>query len=990
VYTATIHIYDQTQKTELHVSCEVKAKLATEIVYSGEYRYGESGECLEGLFFVRDENGDVVADAEIVLASSNEAVLEVCGNAGFQTHCGGQVILTATYAGDELREGASWSEEMFVENCNQVIVWNQDFRDYIAAADGSINESRVLSAYADPTRFVVTYELDAAAQAFARLDNGSLVVMGIGTGHIIASAPAGMYQGKMYDATSVMHEIRVSRAGDECETDESLTTDEITLSDVLFWLPNSKEFELKGRPYDRMEFYAHVSNESYNNKMTVTFSTDNGASWGTSSQFDIPKEYDWANPFMCTFIPDGANRVKFTTTSTTNTYFNMVKMVQESYLRAKDMDGNNLDKIVVEDAIVNESFSRTFTVEYSDVPLIQYSVTDSHDLGLKLEPNPTISNDCGDWGTYTFTLTGESPYPQSGVIEKIRLYTSAGDEVVIPITITATLSEPFYFNVQDGDWNESTNWTHKGSTTHGMVPDKRFPVVVSKALQIGNESTSCEAVAYNVTIESEGNVKIGSKGGLTLHAGGFAEGVTEDNFVIDNTPQGAGYVRVSPYFVNKVPGIMPRIKVNYTTKAYNGVWQYFGAPGSNATLYGDGNTQVYLWSEPYGWMPDDGSALSAFEGYALTQYNGENASYSLIATPICANKTINLTKTSNGMNGDNLFVNSYLAPIDLTKFTDDDFSGNFEKTFYLFNSGSWDDWQNNGGNVNNGFTSGDARGQYFAITPLSVKLLDTNIEQTVIPSMQGVYVIANENGASIKLDYNKHVYKAEAANMHHHMRAPEITDRDFMRVRMQVGSMNSGADRLYVIQYKEGTSGFDNGYDARNILAEGQANIYTSEQDGEMEISVSDKVDGTYIGFAAGGDSEYVLRLASVVGELYLKDLETETVWAVMDGEEYTFYATPNTKNDRRFLLLDHKPEQSGGVSTGVENVHSTKAWIADNVVYVTNAPINTELVVYTMSGAVVTSFVTTTTYATIDLANMPIGVYMLRLNDKVYKFVCK
>jgi molybdopterin-binding protein len=388
-------------------------------------------------------------------------------------------------------------------------------------------------------------------------------------------------------------------------------------------------------------------------------------------------------------------------------------------------------------------------------------------------------------------------------------------------------------------------------------------------------------------------------------------------------------------------------------------------------------------------MPDDGSALSAFEGYALTQYNGENASYSLIATPICANKTINLTKTSNGMNGDNLFVNSYLAPIDLTKFTDDDFSGNFEKTFYLFNSGSWDDWQNNGGNVNNGFTSGDARGQYFAITPLSVKLLDTNIEQTVIPSMQGVYVIANENGASIKLDYNKHVYKAEAANMHHHMRAPEITDRDFMRVRMQVGSMNSGADRLYVIQYKEGTSGFDNGYDARNILAEGQANIYTSEQDGEMEISVSDKVDGTYIGFAAGGDSEYVLRLASVVGELYLKDLETETVWAVMDGEEYTFYATPNTKNDRRFLLLDHKPEQSGGVSTGVENVHSTKAWIADNVVYVTNAPINTELVVYTMSGTVVTSFVTTTTYATIDL-NMPTGVYMLRLNNKVYKFVCK
>ena len=87
--------------------------------------------------------------------------------------------------------------------------------------------------------------------------------------------------------------------------------------------------------------------------------------------------------------------------------------------------------------------------------------------------------------------------------------------------------------------------------------------------------------------------------------------------------------------------------------------------------------------------------------------------------------------------------------------------------------------------------------------------------------------------------------------------------------------------------------------------------------------------------------------------------------------------------------MLDHKPEQ-GGVSTDVENISSTKAWIVDNVVYVTNAPINTELVVYTMSGVVVTSFVTTTAYATIDLANMPVGVYMLRVNDEVYKFVCK
>ena len=555
------------------------------------------------------------------------------------------------------------------------------------------------------------------------------------------------------------------------------------------------------------------------------------------------------------------------------------------------------------------------------------------------------------------------------------------------ITLTRFARKEFIFECDDtqnpGDWNTSKNWNRD------EVPNKYHRVTIKS-----NANIALPFEVYSLSIDEGKTIHITSKGGMTIGIGG-AVNVNDGAIVVDNTPEGAGYLRINPNTTNKLTN---RVKVNYTTKAFDGVWQYFGAPGTDAVISNEPYTDVYLWSEPKGWMQHTSQTLQPFEGYAITQYNGENKTYSMTATPICGDKTINLTKSADGMNGDNLFVNSYLAPIDLTKFTDmddelndpnDDFRGNFEKTFYLFNSGSWDDWQNNGGNVNNGFTSGDERGQYFAITPLSVKLLDTNIEQTVIPSMQGVYVIANENGASIKLDYNKHVFKADAANMNYHMRAPKVEDKDFMRVRMQVGSQNSGSDRMYVIQYKEGTRAFDNGYDARNILADGLANIYTSEQDGQMEISVSDNIDETYIGFSAGNDSEYILRFTSVVGEMYLKDLETETIMAVMDGEEYRFYATPNTKNDKRFLLLDHKPEQ-GGVSTDVENLSSTKAWIADNVVYVSNAPINTELVVYTMSGVLVTSCVTTTPYATIDLSNMPVGVYMLRVNDQVHKFVCK
>ena len=993
-HSAIITIYDQTQVKELHVTCEVKAKLATEIVYTGETHYADADKCYEGLFSVKDENGDVVSGAEIVLESSNPAILEVCGNTGFDPHCGGVVTLTARYAGDELREGTTWSKQITVVNCIQTIVWDQDFRNFIAAEDGSINETRALTAKADPTGFTITYELDDAAKKFARIENGKLVVFGVGTGHIIASAPEGSFEEKKYGAASVMHEIRVRKRDDKCETYAlNIQTEEVIRT---VWASAIIK-EIGELPESRMEFYAHTDDGSLNDKLTVKFSVDGGSSWGNEQKYNIENKYDWTTPFVAN-VPEGATHVSFKTQSSLNTYFNCVTIRQKTYLRA------NVDEISIQDAIVNEPFSTTFVVEYSDVPYIQYSVTDSHDLGLKLEPNPTISNDCGDWGTYTFTLTGESPYPQSDVKENIRLYTSAGDKVVIPITITATLSEPFYFNVQDGDWNESTNWTYQNTTDHGMLPDKRFPIVVSKAMTI-NEG---ELVAYGVTIENGGSVNIQPKGGLTLHAGGFTN-VTENNFEVQNNKEGVGYVRVSPYFINKVPGTMPNITIQYTTRAKAGgakdqVWQYVGAPGNNMQMSNDG-VMVYWWSEIDGWVYSN-TNMTPFEGYALTRTAEGTGTYSIVAQPIHADQTITLTKTDNGgMNGDNLFVNSYLAPIDLTKFTDiddalndpnDDFRGDFKKTFYLFNSGSWNDWQGKNGEGANKILEGESAGQYYAITPLSAALIDPQKDQTTLPPMQGVYVVANGE-AQIHLKYNKHVFTSASCDMNRPMRAPQIKDENFMRVRMQVNSQNSGADRMYVIQYANTTRNYDNGYDAKNIIAQGQANIYTNELDGQMEISVADQIDSTFIGFAAGEDSVYILTFTSLVGQdMYLHDIEADSLFLLVEDEQYTFKARPNSVNDMRFQLLlypdlfDGKP--GSGVTTGVDNlVSSAHVWVSDKRVYITDAPQNSNLVVYTANGMCITSPLTIHhTPCTIDLSHLPTGVYVLRLNNQAYKFVCK
>lgn len=533
---------------------------------------------------------------------------------------------------------------------------------------------------------------------------------------------------------------------------------------------------------------------------------------------------------------------------------------------------------------------------------------------------------------------------------------------------------PIFLGTEDNDWKNPSNWSvcHLPSETD---------VVTLQAAAVLEEHVTVGGLIFN----EGGSMQILSNGGLTVGINGIT-GAKEDgsSIIIDNTPQGAGFLKVDPKTANKPA----KVTVNYTTEAYNSgnprdeVWQYMGAPGSNMQMSDANNTMIYHWNEQKGWLKLSNTDLQPFVGYAFTQNKADSASFQIQATPIIPEdiQEINLTVTPTGMGGSNLFVNSFLAPIDLANFTGNEFEGEVDETFYLFNSGSWKQWQSQGGKDHMNY--GVSPGQYYALSPNGVTLMDPEYDQTTIPPMQGVYVIARENGAKIKLDYAKHVYAAEASNQP--MRAPERVSEDFKRVRLHVNSQNSGADRMYVIQHEAGTAGYDNGYDARNMAVNGQVGIYTHEAEGQMEISVSDNIDSTYIGFRAGSDSEYTLRITSVVGEeMYLKDLVDNILIPVMDGQDYTFSATPNSVNDTRFLLLGQK----SGVATDIETV---QVYIHDNMVHVMQAPENSSMSIYTVGGVTIANYSIGYAPCTIDLLGLPTGVYLLRINDKAYKFVCK
>lgn len=575
------------------------------------------------------------------------------------------------------------------------------------------------------------------------------------------------------------------------------------------------------------------------------------------------------------------------------------------------------------------------------------------------------------------------------------------------ITLTRFARKEYIFECDDsqapGDWNTSSNWNRDA------VPNQ-YHIVTIKS----NANISMPVAVFSMNVVEDKKVNITSSGGLTIGGGGVV-GVEDNTITIDNTPKGAGFLRVNPYATHKPEKVI----VNYQTKTYNNgsagneVWQYIGMPGTDGKIDDLTGVTMYHWDETKGWIyqtENDVKSISAWEGFAFTQSKEQEATFQINVTPIFdVEKEIDLTctTTGSGMHGDNLFVNSYLAPIDVTQIDENDIidpEGNLTRTFFIFNSGSWNNWNNGKGDITANDYDKSSPGHYYSIPIHSAKFINDGVTQVVIPSMQGVYVYSSGE-ATIKLNYQKHVMAASATkdapgNLNTPLRAPQSeVESTFQRVRIQATSQNSGADRLYIIQEPTTTNGYDNGYDGDNIMANGQVNIYTNEPFGQMEVSCSNNMDSMWIGFAAGEDTVYTLHFGALVGEdIYIKDISNDSVMQLTDGGQYTFYAQPNSQNDMRFQLLlnldlptDEPEQEEGGVTTNIEDATTTQLWMNAKHLYIAHAQPNSQLEIYNASGMLMTApYTLHATPCTINLSHLPTGVYVLRINNKAYKFVCE
>ncbi|MGM9811127.1 MAG: hypothetical protein ACI30J_09715 [Paludibacteraceae bacterium] len=895
--TATITIYDQSKKTTVTFTNTTVGKLATHIEYRGQASYDQSAGEQPNPFRVIDANGNEVAGAKVTMVSSKIAVLSVSedGVSSFTPSCGGSVTLTATYAGDEAHEPSALSQTIFVEKCTHHIEWQQSLMGFTATSEGVIDETVLLTAKAvndngTATNVPITYTI-ADPSIATLIDNGdgtySVHVIAVGETTITATTA----EDDTYATESVTHSIRVRKEGEACHSFAIEHTGELS----MFMGGTTDELIINGLP-DQLTFEAKRGGGAVGSEITIQYY--DGNSWQNLQSLDISGSWASYGPYT---VPESATRLRFKGSGTLSRYVHNIYVTQQTYLRT------DITSISISDKVHNP-FSQSFTVSYSDIPVIQYSIECTNpNIALSLTTDHEVNNNCGEYGTYTFTLSGNSNFPgnYSGTI---HLLTSAGDAIDIPFTIEITLNGTFYFDKEAAAWETSSEWKYGYNYDHQLLPDGAAEAVISKPVTLNSH-----AEVYALTIEGEGMLTIGENGGLTVYEGGITIKNTSSIHLISNH-SGAGYLRISP---NSTMLSAPAVTTHYTTRSTlstgankDATWQYVGAPGDNCTVTTDGSQWLYLWDEQNGWVRKSGTlTLTPFAGYAITQYG--QPTYEWASTMILGNQDIVLTKTAGGMDGANVFVNSYTAPIDVKCFTAEDFEGDMDKTFYLFNAGSWNQWnagEADGSNL--GKNGDDTPGHYCAIPALAASYIDPAYDITTIPPMQGVYVNTNENGAMIHLNYEKHVWKATDSNLNRPMRKATLNEDtaqpSFARVRIQANSNNSGADRLYVIQDTLFSKGYDNGYDAPKEIAEGLMNLYVSEEYGQTEVSCSDRLDSTAIGFIAGEDTDYTLRFTSIVNEeaLYLLDNEQGLCIQIDEGMEYTFTALPYSTHAQRFVLL--------------------------------------------------------------------------------------
>ncbi len=535
--------------------------------------------------------------------------------------------------------------------------------------------------------------------------------------------------------------------------------------------------------------------------------------------------------------------------------------------------------------------------------------------------------------THNKTNWGANAINETTLVRDVRYIKIIGIDkwlVMDQLNITYVQEAKYFTGDTDGAWSKTTNWYG------GELPDKDDPVVVQNAATVDITT----AQAKRLDIESTGSLTINAGKALiiaeTLTKNG---GPTSAADVIINSTRAAG---VGALVIGGETGAN-QATVNFATKAKNdGGWvnQFIGSPFSDNEPYVDYAIQLYKFvpraNGDRGWWSTvhEGDEMEEFWGYNVLYNDASELDVTWTGTLNASeSKTISGLYYNGSSETDNMFANSWTAPIHVGAFEDGDFV-NASTTLYMFNAGTpAQEAEHSDDDVTNGSTE---PGTYISIPIHSAPYAGIG----VIPSMQAFYVLATGSSASLTLDYNKIVYTPALTSVGiTPNRAPkrdvEVDEPEVIKLRVQ--SEAGWAANTYVLGRADFAEGYEDGWDGAYIEGESATpKLYTPSVDGNMFVNCLPQIDGTVIGFRKGSaDSQYTFTFGYEGNEeYYLKDLKLDTETRIDGEHSYTFTAEAED-NAARFIIIRKTPT----IATGVEDVENdtvvVRKLIIDDKVYI-------------------------------------------------------
>ena len=480
------------------------------------------------------------------------------------------------------------------------------------------------------------------------------------------------------------------------------------------------------------------------------------------------------------------------------------------------------------------------------------------------------------------------------------------------------------------NWNTIANWSA------GHVPAITDVVYITAPVTVDIANAKAKRVYIDQSSTKTGKLTVGAGKALVVAAtiqkiNSSSEIVaTEETDIVLESDDSNG----TGALVAGSASTTTKATVHFYSKAKkdgsdNYINQYFGTPMDSVSKLNYYGSYLQKYDQPTdSWVSfTSEDKLGPWTAYRIMRSETTEGTYqiggTLLLPGIGDGKTKTLTLNTSSYANDNMFANSWAAPIDITKLdTENDFDG-ATATIYIFNAGSAADYSTNGGSTTH---KGARAGQWIELPVSATMAVPTDYDLNVIPSQQAFLVQATSgDGAhSLKLDYKKLVYDPIVANgaTITPTRAPrheQANDLEIVRLFM-TGESGLGDRVLMYVRDDFSAEALDNGWEAYKLPGSAFApQLCAYSGLGEMSISATNVVEGTVLGFYAGTeDSEYTFTFDYEGDKVwYLNDLEAQQSTLIDAEHSYEFSAVPGTVAEHRFVI-SHTP--IAHVPTGIDN----------------------------------------------------------------------